>query len=114
MEKEASVLNRKNMKSGIHTAICRRSHRAQRQCYTCTAASFDAGNPFYAPSTLPFQAPPFDKIHDSDYQPAIEAGMAHQLEEMRAIALSPCADVSEHHCRDGEKRPPAGSRHGGF
>jgi peptidyl-dipeptidase Dcp len=54
-----------------------------------TAVSFDAGNPFYAPSTLPFQAPAFDKIRDSDYQPAIEAGMAQQLEEVRAIANSP-------------------------
>ena len=42
-------------------------------------AAFGPTNPFYAPSTLPFQAPPFDKIKDSDYQPAIEAGMAAQL-----------------------------------
>ena len=47
---------------------------------------FGPNNPFYAPSTLPFQAPPFDKIKDGDYQPAIEAGMAQQQEEMRAIA----------------------------
>jgi peptidyl-dipeptidase Dcp len=46
-------------------------------------------NPFYAPSTLPFQAPPFDKIHDDDYEPAIEAGMTQQLAEMRAIAENP-------------------------
>src|ERR1700722_14156779 len=50
---------------------------------------FGPGNPFYAPSTLPFQAPPFDKIHDGDYQPAIEAGMAQQLTEIRAIADNP-------------------------
>ncbi len=49
-------------------------------------AGFGPGSPFYAASTLPFQAPPFDKIKDSDYQPAIEAGMAEQLKEMRAIA----------------------------
>jgi peptidyl-dipeptidase Dcp len=51
-------------------------------------ASLDFGptNPFYAPSTLPFQAPLFDKIQDADYQPAIEAGMAQQLAEIRAIA----------------------------
>jgi peptidyl-dipeptidase Dcp len=49
-------------------------------------AEFGPGNPFYAKSTLPFQAPPFDKIKDSDYQPAIEAGMAEQLKEMKAIA----------------------------
>ncbi len=40
------------------------------------AAKFGPSNPFYAPSTLPFHAPPFDKIKDEDYQPAIEAGMA--------------------------------------
>jgi peptidyl-dipeptidase Dcp len=49
-------------------------------------AGFGPANPFYAPSTLPFQAPPFDKIKDSDYQPAIEAGMAQQLKEVEAIA----------------------------
>ncbi len=41
------------------------------------------------PSTLPFGALPFDRISDSDYQPAIEAGMRQQLEEMRAIANDP-------------------------
>jgi len=49
-------------------------------------AEFGPQNPFYATSTLPFEAPPFDKIKDSDYQPAIEAGMAEQLREMQAIA----------------------------
>jgi peptidyl-dipeptidase Dcp len=53
--------------------------------------SFGPGNPFYAPSTLPFHAPPFDKIKDSDYQPAIEAGMAAQLREIEAIANNPAA-----------------------
>src|SRR5438067_8776473 len=43
-------------------------------------------NPFLAASTLPFQAPPFDKIKDEDYQPAIEAGMKAQLAEIGAIA----------------------------
>jgi peptidyl-dipeptidase Dcp len=52
-------------------------------------APFGPNNPFYAPSTLPFQAPPFDKIKDGDYQPAIEAGMAQQRKEMQAIAENP-------------------------
>ena len=47
--------------------------------------SFGPANPFYAPSTLPFQAPPFDRIRDEDYQPALEAGMAAQLREIDAI-----------------------------
>src|ERR1022692_2113037 len=50
---------------------------------------FGPSNPFYAASSLPYQAPPFDKIKDSDYQPAIEAGMARQRQEVRAIADSP-------------------------
>ena len=58
-------------------------------------AGFGPGNPFYAPSTLPFQAPPFDKIKDSDYQPAIEAGIAQKIEEARAIADNPAAPTFE-------------------
>ncbi len=56
---------------------------------------FGPANPFYAPSPLPFHAPPFDKIKDSDYRPAIEAGMAEQLREMRAIADNPAAPTFE-------------------
>ena len=52
-------------------------------------AAFGPSNPFYAASTLPFQAPPFDKIKDSDYQPAIEAGIAEKLKEIEAIANNP-------------------------
>ena len=58
-------------------------------------ANFGPSNPFFAPSTLPFQAPPFDKIKDEDYQPAIEAGMAQQLAEMQAIADNPAAPTFE-------------------
>ena len=52
-------------------------------------AEFGPSNPFYAPSTLPFHAPPFDKIKDADYQSAIEAGMAQQQAEIQAIADNP-------------------------
>jgi peptidyl-dipeptidase Dcp len=55
------------------------------------AADFGPSNPFYAPSALPFQAPPFDRIKDEDYQPAIEAGMAQQQAEIQAIANNPDA-----------------------
>jgi peptidyl-dipeptidase Dcp len=56
---------------------------------------FGPSNPFFAPSTLPFQAPPFDKIKDEDYQPAIEAGMAEQLKEIQAIANNPAPPTFE-------------------
>ncbi len=55
------------------------------------ASDFGPSNPFYAPSTLPFQAPPFDKIKDDDFQPALEAGMAQQQAEIQAIADNPAA-----------------------
>jgi len=50
---------------------------------------FGPSNPFYAPSALPLQAPPFDKIRDQDYQPAIEAGMEQELREIEAVANNP-------------------------
>jgi len=51
-----------------------------------TVAALPAANPFATASTLPFQAPPFDRIKDADYQPAIEAGMRQQIAEIEAIA----------------------------
>ncbi len=45
-----------------------------------------ADNPFANPSTLPFELPPFDRIRDSDYGPAFEAGMREQLAEAERIA----------------------------
>jgi len=54
-----------------------------------------APNPFAQPSTLPFQAPPFDKIADTDYQPAIEEGIKESLVEIRAIADNPAAPTFE-------------------
>jgi peptidyl-dipeptidase Dcp len=52
---------------------------------------FSSSNPFASPSALPFQAPPFDKIHNDDYQPAIEEGMRVQLGEVETIASDPAA-----------------------
>jgi peptidyl-dipeptidase Dcp len=62
---------------------------------TAADAKFGPSNPFYAPSTLPFHAPPFDKIKDEDYQPAIEAGIVEQIAEIQAIADNPAAPTFE-------------------
>ena len=43
-------------------------------------------NALLSASTLPMQAPPFDKIKDADYQPAIEEGMRLHLAEVDKIA----------------------------
>jgi peptidyl-dipeptidase Dcp len=60
-----------------------------------SAQAFGPSNPFYAASTLPFQAPPFDRIKDSDYQPAIEAGIAQARAENEAIANNAAAPTFE-------------------
>ena len=44
-------------------------------------------NPLLVESTLPYHAPPFDKIKDEHFVPAMEAGMRKQLEEVDAIAV---------------------------
>ncbi|MDE2023696.1 MAG: peptidyl-dipeptidase Dcp [Gammaproteobacteria bacterium] len=63
--------------------------------HSMTPNDTDQSNPFFAPSTLPFQAPPFDKITDSDYLPAIEAGMQQQLAEVQSIADNPAPPTFE-------------------
>ncbi len=60
-----------------------------------SSTEFGPDNPFYSPSTLPFQTPAFDKIKDDDYQPAMEAGMAEERKEMQAIADNPAAPTFE-------------------
>ncbi|KQN79955.1 M3 family metallopeptidase [Sphingomonas sp. Leaf62] len=52
---------------------------------TALAAPLPATNPFARASTLPFEAPPFDRIKSADYGPAIRAGMAEQRAEITAI-----------------------------
>ncbi len=55
------------------------------------AAPAPSAGPFAEKSPLPFQAPDFAKIKDSDYEPAIAAGMAAQQAEIAAIANNPAA-----------------------
>lgn len=53
------------------------------------AADVQAANPFFAPSTLPLQAPDFRVIREEHFLPAFEAGMAQQIEQVEAIANNP-------------------------
>ncbi len=62
---------------------------------TAGAQTLPAANPFAKPSTLPYHAPAFDRIKDTDYQPAIEAGMAEQRREIAAIANNTAAPTFE-------------------
>ncbi|WP_406204085.1 M3 family metallopeptidase [Kitasatospora sp. NBC_01560] len=46
-------------------------------------------NPFFTPSTLVHELPPFTEIREEHYRPAFERGMAEQLAEIAAIAADP-------------------------
>src|ERR1700694_3442516 len=45
-----------------------------------------AANPLLIESTLPYHVPPFDRIKDEHFAPAIEAGMREQLKEVDVVA----------------------------
>ncbi len=48
-----------------------------------------AGNPFLEEYDTPFDAPPFDRIDDEHFLPAIEEGIRQQQEEIDAIVNNP-------------------------
>ena len=45
-----------------------------------------ADNPLLTESSLPYHIPPFDKIKDEHFPPAIAAGMREQLQEVEVVA----------------------------
>ncbi len=70
---------------GVNAAHAAQKQEASTSMHTATAYS----GPFATPSTLDLNYPRFDKIQDSDFAPAFDAGMAEQLREMDAIANNP-------------------------
>jgi len=59
------------------------------------AAPLSADNPFARASTLPYEAPPFDRIKDADFRPTFDAGMAEERKEVEAIARNAAAPTFE-------------------
>ena len=88
------------MKQPIACALALAIATALGGCATAPAATADKEAPmpasayagvFAAPSPLPLHYPQFDQIHDGDFAPAFDAGMAQQLREIAAIADDPAA-----------------------
>ncbi|WP_210451567.1 peptidyl-dipeptidase Dcp [Pantoea ananatis] len=46
-------------------------------------------NPFFNVSSLPYHTPPFDQIQETDFLPALQAGMEEKRQEVLAIATNP-------------------------
>ncbi len=61
----------------------------------CAQAQLSPSNPFFSPSQLQYGAPDFSRIHNSDFQPAIEEGMRRQLGEVMAIVHDPAPPTFE-------------------
>ena len=59
---------------------------AAKKGAAAASATLPASNPFAKPSALPFETPDFSRIKDSDYLPAMLAGMAQEKREITAIA----------------------------
>ncbi|MEP6810609.1 MAG: M3 family metallopeptidase [Chthoniobacterales bacterium] len=65
------------------------AHAADPTPTPATKAEVNSENPLLKESTLPFHYPPFDQIKDEHFQPAIETGMAEELQEIEKIASNP-------------------------
>ena len=67
--------------------IASTSLNAEKPSAKSAPSSPHAGdNPLLVESALPYHYPPFDKIKDEHFAPAIEAGMREQLKEIEPIA----------------------------
>lgn len=56
---------------------------------TASMQSSNTNNPLLKPSALPFQTIAFDKLKDSDFEPALNLGMEEKLKEVEQIANNP-------------------------
>lgn len=65
--------------------------------------SSSSSNPLLAVSDLPFHAPEFNKIKDSDFLPAFNAGMKDQMDEILAIANDTAAPTVQNTLVEMEK-----------
>ena len=74
--------------AALGLALCASTALAQ-PAPTAPGSGTSDGGVLLQPSPLLLQAPAFDRIHDADFQPALEAGMREHLAEIRRIADDP-------------------------
>ena len=54
-------------------------------CFNVNAQTRDMSNPFFSEYKTPFQVPPFNEIKLEHFKPAMEAGIADQIAEIKVI-----------------------------
>ena len=79
----------------VDSANVEATEAASKQVET-SVATLGPENPFYAVSTLYMEYPPFDKIKNEHYGPAMAAGRAEQIAEIEAIANNPESPFRKH------------------
>ncbi|WP_205950204.1 peptidyl-dipeptidase Dcp [Pantoea stewartii] len=60
-------------------------------------------NPFFSVSSLPYHTPPFDQIQETNFLPALQAGIEEKRQEVLAIATSADAPTFQNTCEALEK-----------
>ncbi|KGD81088.1 dipeptidyl carboxypeptidase II [Pantoea stewartii subsp. indologenes] len=60
-------------------------------------------NPFFSVSSLPYHTPPLDQIQETDFLPALQAGIEEKRQEVLAIATSADAPTFQNTCEALEK-----------
>src|SRR5215208_8124385 len=91
------------MRAGLTLTLCliaqgcarSTSDQASAGAASVAPGEFSSANPFAQPSSLPYQAPAFDRIRNGDYQPAIEEGMRRQRAELDSIARQQASPTFE-------------------
>ena len=82
------------MAMAIFSASCGSNHTTTTSSTDSTITTSSA-NILLQKSSLPFEAIPWDKIKDGDYQPALEEGMKQQAADIQKIAENPEAPTFE-------------------
>ncbi len=82
-----AVIAAVSCKSGDDTAFPEVSAEARAAAEAAVAAN--PGNPFFHPYGTPYNVPPFDRIENEHFLPAIEEGIRREQAEVDAIVANP-------------------------
>ena len=69
--------------------ICRMATMMMICAAAALPAAAETSNPFFGTWDTPFAIPPFERIEERHYQPALEHGIAEKRREIEAIAADP-------------------------
>jgi len=81
------------MAGGVATRKAKPAKRRAKE--RASRAKVAAGNPLLAPWTTPFEVPPFDRVRDEQFLPALDHAFAAHVAEIEAIATQRASPTFE-------------------